>query len=104
MSSNTGVVMSQRDQINYASPSHYMFCEEDGKWYVFGPMPLFKAVIEAVGKYRANHEPCIFGDAVSLIGIESILAVRQRPDFPVSLTLEAPQTLARAILPRSGAH
>lgn len=78
--------MSRRDQISYSSPSHYMFCEPDGRWYTFGPMPFFEAVVMAVGKYRTNHEACVIGGGVSLIGIDSILAVRQRSDFPLSLS------------------
>ena len=48
-------------------------------------MPFYKAVLLAVRKYRINHEPCILSDALNLVGIDSILAVRQRPDFPVRL-------------------
>jgi hypothetical protein len=80
---STGVVMSARNQINYLRPAHYLFCERNGAWHAFGPMPLFKAVILAVGKYRVNHEPVVYSDDVSLIGIDAILAVRQRADFPI---------------------
>jgi hypothetical protein len=82
--------MSHRDQISYFSPAQYLFWEEGGAWHSFGPMPLYKAVLLAVGKYRINHEPCVLGDGVSLIGIDAILAVRQRPDFPLTLTQEMP--------------
>jgi len=78
--------MSQRDQISYLSPAHYMFWEAGAGWYSFGPMPLFKAVLLAVGKYRTNHEACVISDTVSLIGIEAILAIRQRSDFPATMT------------------
>ena len=80
-----GVVMSARNQINYLRPAHYLFCEGNGAWHSFGPMPLFKAVLTAVGKYRINHEPVVYSDDVSLIGIDAILAVRQRADFPIIL-------------------
>ena len=65
-----------------------MFCETNGSWHAFGPMPLFKAVLQAVGKYRVNHEPLISSGELCLIGIDAILAVRQRADFPISLTTE----------------
>lgn len=80
--------MSARRQINYARPAHYMFCEGDGAWHSFGPMPFFKAIILAVGKYRVNHEPMVSSDEVSLIGIDAILAVRQRADFPIMLAAD----------------
>jgi hypothetical protein len=67
-----------------------MFWEAGAGWYSFGPMPLFKAVLLAVGKYRTNHEACVLSDAVSLIGIEAILAIRQRSDFPDTLTDDRP--------------
>lgn len=80
--------MSARNQINYHHPAHYLFCEENGGWHSFGPMPLFKAVLLAVGKYRVNHEPLVCSDEISLIGIDTILAVRQRADFPISVQPE----------------
>lgn len=89
--------MSNRDQIAYSSPCHYMFCETDGRWYAFGPMPLFEAVVLAVGKYRTNHEACVVGGAISLIGIDAILAVRQRPDFPTSLSTQPRLDKANAV-------
>ena len=91
--------MSRRDQISYSSPSHYMFCEPDGRWYTFGPMPFFEAVVMAVGKYRTNHEACVIGGGVSLIGIDAILAVRQRPDFPLSLSTHLKVDKASAATP-----
>ena len=98
--------MSQRDQFSYFTPAHYMFCESDGRWYTFGPMPLFKAVLLAVGKYRPNHEACVLGGAVNLIGINAILALRQRPDFPLTLTMETVEIkgFARAENDRSAAN
>jgi hypothetical protein len=63
-----------------------MFWEAGAGWYSFGPMPLFKAVLLAVGKYRTNHEACVLSDNVSVIGIDAILAIRQRSDFPDTLT------------------
>ena len=80
--------MSTRPEINYLRPAHYMFCEAGGAWHSFGPMPLFKAVLQAVGKYRVNHEPIIYSADISLIGIDAILAVRQRADFPILLKTE----------------
>jgi len=73
--------MERQAQINYLRPSYYVRCEA-GAWSSFGPMPLHKAVLLAVRKYRINHEPCILSDELSLVGIDSILAVRQRADFP----------------------
>lgn len=74
--------MAQQIQLNYLRPARYLFCEGTA-WYSFGPMPLYKAVLEAVGKYRTNHEPCVVCDEISLVGIDAILAVRSRADFPV---------------------
>jgi hypothetical protein len=51
-------------------------------------MPLFKAVLLAVGKYRVSNESVVCSDDLSLIGIDAILAVRQRADFPLTLTFE----------------
>lgn len=73
--------MERNAQINYLRPSHYVRCEE-GAWISFGPMPLYKAVLLAVRKWRINHEPCILSDGLNLVGIDAILAVRQRADFP----------------------
>ena len=80
--------MSARAQINYHRPAHYLFREEKGAWYSFGPMPLFKAVLLAVGKYRVSNESVVCSDDLSLIGIDAILAVRQRADFPITLSFE----------------
>ena len=77
--------MSARAQTIYYRPAHYLFREDNGAWYAFGPMPLFKAVLLAVGKYRINDEPVVLSDQLSLIGIDAILAVRQRADFPLTL-------------------
>lgn len=73
--------MNRQAQINYVRPSYYVRCEQ-GAWSSFGPMPLYKAILLAVRKYRINHEPCILSEDLSLVGIDSILAVRQRADFP----------------------
>jgi hypothetical protein len=54
-------------------------------------MPLHEAVLLAVRKYRVNHEACIFSEGLSLVGIDSIVAVFQRPDFPSPI----PESLAR---------
>jgi hypothetical protein len=74
--------MQRQAQLNYLRASHYVRCEEGGEWSSFGPMPFYKAVLLAVRKYRVNHEPSIISGGLSLIGIDAILAVRQRPDFP----------------------
>lgn len=74
--------MSRQPQIDYRSPAIYVR-NESGTWISFGPMPLYKAVLRAVGKYRVNHEPCILAGDISLIGIDAILAVRRRADFPL---------------------
>ena len=79
--------MAQRVHVNYLRPALYIRCEA-GAWSSFGPMPLHKAVLLAVRKYRINHEPCIFSDELSLIGIDSILAVRERSDFPIRVSVE----------------
>jgi hypothetical protein len=90
--------MSARAQINYHRPAHYLFREQNGAWYSFGPMPLFKAVLLAIGKYRVNNESVVYSHELSLIGIDAILAVRQRADFPLSLTFEgAPKASGSAV-------
>jgi hypothetical protein len=85
--------MSVRDAISYSSPAHYVFWEAGAGWYAFGPMPLFEAILLAVGKYRTNHEACVLSEAVSLVGIDAILAVRRRADFPVTLSDQPPLAL-----------
>ncbi len=84
--------MAHHNHINYLQPTHYVLCEGGSAWYVFGPMPLYKAVVEAVGKYRINHEPCVLSGDLNLIGIDAILAVRARPDFPIFITRDTPIT------------
>jgi hypothetical protein len=73
--------MAQRPEIDYLRPAMYARSEA-GAWTSFGPMPLHEAVLRAVRKYRVNHEPCIFCEGLSLVGINSILAVFRRSDFP----------------------
>jgi hypothetical protein len=91
--------MSARAQINYHRPAHYLFREENGAWYSFGPMPLFKAVLLAIGKYRVNNESVVCSHELSLIGIDAILAVRQRADFPLSLAFEESPAAAASAVP-----
>ncbi len=73
--------MDRLASIDYLRPALYVRWEA-GKWSSFGPMPLYKAVLLAVGKYRINHEPWVLSDGLNLVGIDSILAMRQRADFP----------------------
>ncbi len=73
--------MERQAQFNYVRPARYVRCE-GGEWSSFGPMPFYKAVLLAVQKYRVNHEPGIMCGGLSLVGIDAILAVRQRADFP----------------------
>ena len=82
--------MAQRNNISYSRPARYLRCE-DGVWYSFGPMPFYEAVLLAVRKYRPTYESCVVGDDISLIGIDAILAVRQRPDFPVAMKSIGPR-------------
>jgi hypothetical protein len=73
--------MERQAQFNYIRAAHYVCCEA-GRCYSFGPMPLHKAVLLAVRKYRINHEPSVICEGLSLIGIDAIVAVRERADFP----------------------
>jgi hypothetical protein len=88
--------MERQAQFNYIRAAHYVCCEAD-RCYSFGPMPLHKAVLLAVRKYRVNHEPSVICDGLSLIGIDAIVAVRERADFPWRL-----DDLASLLAKRSG--
>jgi hypothetical protein len=63
-------------------------------------MPLHEAVLLAVRKYRVNHEACIFSEGLSLVGIDSIIAVFQRPDFPSPVPKSVPQENGNQPTPR----
>lgn len=76
-----GWFMPHRTEIDYSQPAMYARSEA-GAWMSFGPMPLREAVLLAVRKYRVNHEACIFSQGISLVGIDAIIAVFRRPDFP----------------------
>jgi hypothetical protein len=60
-------------------------------------MPLYEAVLLAVRKYRPTYESCVVADDISLIGIDAILAMRQRPDFPVALKSIEPREAERGV-------
>jgi hypothetical protein len=81
--------MAPQLQLNYLRPALYTRCES-GVWHTFGPMPFYEAVLLAVRKYRPIHESCVLADEISLIGMDAILAVRQRSDFPISMAIESP--------------
>ena len=53
-------------------------------------MPLAKAVLTAVGKYRVNNEAVVYSDAITLVGIDAILSVLQSSDFPIRVVAEGP--------------
>lgn len=72
------------NNFDYQEPAVYLR-RESGNWTSYGEMPLYQAILLAVRKYRMTAEPTITSKNLHLVGIDSIDAVRQRPDFPTDI-------------------
>ncbi len=70
--------------IDYYEPAIYLR-RELGSWTSYGEMPLYQAVLLAIRKYRTTAEPTVSSKSLHLVGIDSIVAVRDRHDFPTDL-------------------
>ena len=74
-------------EIDYEEPATYYRRETGGSssGMSFGEMPLYQAVLLAIRKYRVTQEPAVTSKSLRLIGIDAIVALRDRPDFPTNI-------------------
>lgn len=76
--------------IDYYESAVYLR-RELGAWTSYGEMPLYKAVLLAIRKYRTTAEPTVSSKSLHLVGIDSIVAVRERLDFPTDVEADGYQ-------------